>query len=88
MAYSNRLLKGVVGYNQFGWAAIVIERARSDKPETPVLCEVFGLEHESGSMYVKEFTPALLMSQWEESVRKMDYDPKERYFKGELLLVK
>ena len=88
MAYSNRLLKGVVGFNSFGWGSIIIERAKSDKPNTPVLCEVFGIEQECGSMYVGEFTPAKDMKSWENRVKAEGHDPKDRYFKGELLIAK
>ena len=45
--YSNTFLKGRVGFTG-SWPIIVLERARSDKPLTPVMCEVFGWEHESG----------------------------------------
>lgn len=89
MAYSNRLLKGVVGYNEAGWPSIVMERAKSDKPSTPVLCEVYGPFHECGSMYYNEFKPAMNMEDWEEAVEESGDDGLEdRYFKGELILAK
>lgn len=90
MAYSNRLLKGVVGYNEAGWPSIVMERAKSDKPSTPVLCEVYGLYHECGSMYYNEFKPAMDMDKWVQAVESNESGDKlkDRYFKGELILAK
>ena len=88
MAYSNRLLKGVIGYNPMGWAAVVMERAKSDKPNTPVMCEVWGFEHECGSMYYSEFTPAKNIEDWKSRVRQEGGDPDDRVFKGGLLITK
>ena len=86
--YSNRLLKGIIGYNPMGWASIVMERAKSDKPETPVLCEVWGYEHECGSMYYHEFTPTDDIENWKKAIKAYGGDPEDRYFKGELLIAK
>lgn len=56
MAYSNKFVKGAIGWSQRKgfWPLIVIERARSDSPTTPVFAEVFGFEQESGSVYAQE----------------------------------
>ena len=86
MGYSNKILKGTIGYNPMGWAAVVMERARSDKPDTPVLCEVWGFEHECGSMYYIEFKPATNLEEWKEAVEREGGNPDDRYFKGELIV--
>jgi len=87
MPYSNLLLKGVIGYNPMGWACIVMERAKSDKPMTPVLCEVWGYEHECGSMYYNEFTPASNLEEWKNRIRELDGNPEDRVFKGNLITI-
>lgn len=85
MAYSNVMLKGRVGWCRgTNWPLIVMERAKSDKPETPVLCEVWGFEHECGSCYYKDIVLAESLAAWEESMKAADNGEK-RYFKGELL---
>jgi hypothetical protein len=88
MGYSNRILKGTIGYNPMGWASIAMERARSDKPNTPVLCEVWGMEHECGSMYYEEFSPTKDVEAWENHIKAAGFDPKDRYFKGKLIPAK
>ena len=91
MAYSNVLLKGRVGYNTVGWPLVIMERAKSDAPMTPVLCEVFGIEHECGSVYAKDISLPhndLLgnsMKQWKERVSNQGFNPNDLYFKGALL---
>ena len=88
MAWSKRFVKGAIGYNrEFEWPLIVIERAKSDAPLTPVLCEVFGFEHESGSVYAKEIRLTTDLAGWEAAVRASGVEPTERYFKGPLVTV-
>jgi len=84
-AYSDKLLKGTIGYNHFGWASLVMERAKSDNPLTPVLCEVWGFEHECGSMYHKEFTPTDDFEAWKLAVAREGGTIDDRYFKGSLI---
>ena len=86
MAYSDRFVKGAIGYTGT-WPLIVIERAKSDKPLTPVLSEVFGFEHESGSVYAKDITLTTDLAGWEEAVRRQGFQPSGRYFKGPLVAV-
>ncbi|MFA5298600.1 MAG: hypothetical protein WC389_10395 [Lutibacter sp.] len=83
--YSNIILKGTIGYNPMGWACIAIERAKSDKPMTPIMCEVWGYEHECGSMYRNEFTPTNDLENWKAAVKAYGGDPDQRYFKGKLI---
>jgi len=84
-SYSDVVLKGTIGFNHFGWAAIAMERAKSDKPDTPVLCEVFGFEQEMGSMYRKEFRPTNNYEEWKSVVEREGHTVEGRYFKGALL---
>ena len=86
MGYSNKILKGTIGYNPAGWPSIAMERARSDKPGTPVLCEVWGFEHECGSMYIEEFSPTSDIELWKQNVNQMGGNADDRYFKGELIV--
>jgi hypothetical protein len=86
MAYSNTMLKGRIGYNNYGWPLIVMERAKSDKAGTPVLCEVYGLEHECGSVYNHQIRLTDNLPAWEDSLRVLGHNPKDMYFKGKLLL--
>ena len=83
MAYSNIMLKGCIGYTG-DWALIVLERAKSDKPLTPVFCEVFGLEHESGSCYYKDIVLTNNLYEWEHTIEQMGHIPFNRYYKGQL----
>lgn len=85
MAYSNRFVKGRVGYSGT-WPLVVVERARSDKPLTPVLCEVWGFEHESGSVYLKDIRLAGSLESWKAD-RSGQPDGNSIYFKGELSAV-
>ena len=86
MAYSNKFVKGAIGFTG-SWPVIVIERARSDAPLTPALCEVFGFAHESGSVYLKDITLTVNLAAWREAVRVQGHDPDGRYFKGALVTV-
>ena len=78
MAYSDRLTKGRIGYTG-SWPLIIIERAKSDKPLTPVLCEVFGYEQESGSVYAKDITLADDLVAWQQALAG-----RTPYFTGRL----
>ena len=86
MSYSDKFLKGRIGYNSIGWPLVLMERAKSDKPNTPVLCEVWGFEHECGSIYAHEIILTEDLEGWRLAVKGMQGDPDERYFKGELLV--
>lgn len=85
MAYSNIMLKGRIGYNTIGWPLIVMERAKSDNPQTPVLCEVWGYEHECGSVYYNEIVLADDLNAWKEAVIRFNGNPDKHYFKGKLV---
>lgn len=86
MAYSNKFVKGAIGFTG-SWPLIVIERARSDAPLTPVLCEVFGIAQESGSVYLKDIRLTTDLEAWKQAVRGQGFDPAGRYFKGPLVTV-
>lgn len=83
--YSDTYLKGRIGFNALGWPLILTERSRSDKPMTPVSVEVWGLEHEIGSVYLNEISLTDDEKIWREAIRVRGGDPDQRYFKGELL---
>jgi hypothetical protein len=81
MAYSNKYLKGSIGITG-NWPLIVLERAKSDNLNTPVLCEVFGIEHESGSCYLMDVglvTSRMIADSWIEAL-----GDRRPYFKGPL----
>ena len=86
MAYSNVMLKGRIGYNNYGWPLIVMERAKSDNPLTAVLCEVFGLYHECGSVYYRDISLTDNQDEWNAKVREMGHDPFTYYFQGKLVI--
>ena len=86
MAYSNKFVKGAIGFTSGSWPLIVIERARSDAPLTPVLCEVFGFEHESGSVYLKDITLTTQRASWEAQITAQGFDVNQRCFKGPLVV--
>lgn len=83
MAYSNYWLKGRIGF-QGPWPIIVMERAKSDKPETPVLCEVWGHAHECGSVYARDLYLTDDADEWVAAVEQYGGTPEKRYFKGAL----
>ena len=85
MAYSDVLLKGRIGYNQFGWPLIIMERAKSDKPMTPVMCEVFGVAHECGSLYLQDIRLETDRPKWECEVISQGFELGKYYFKGALI---
>lgn len=87
MGYSDVMIKGRIGYNQFGWPLIVMERSKSDKPNTPVAVEVFGLEHECGSAYYHEIRLTDDLGTWKKEVSKMGHNPEIRWFKGPLTFI-
>jgi len=86
MAYSNKFVKGAIGFSQGSWPVIVIERARSDAPLTPVFCEVFGFAHESGSVYAKDLILTTQRASWEAQIKAQGFDVSQRYFKGPLVV--
>jgi len=89
--YSDIMLKGRIGYQKgWGFPLIVMERAKSDNPMSAVLCEVFGLCHECGSVYYKDIMLTDNLQNWTNAVETFpnqsgeSYSVESRYFKGEL----
>ena len=70
MADIDQFVEGAIGFTSGSWPLIVIERARSDAPLTPVLCEVFGFEHESGHVDLKDITLTTDLAAWEQALRE------------------
>jgi hypothetical protein len=83
MAYSNIFLKGRVGFTG-SWPVVVMERAKSDKPLTPVLCEVFGFEHEMGSVYLKDIS-LVPLDRWLQLFQNDGHSISDIRFKGQLI---
>jgi hypothetical protein len=78
--------KGEMILNAVGWPGIVIEGTRGNDPEIINIVEMFGYEHESGSIYTNEVIARLTKEQFESYKKKMGYDSDEKqYFKGELI---
>jgi len=82
-----KLKKGTLVFHGT-WPAIVIEaqRRKHNTALEPILCEVFGFAHESGSCYRKDLACAISEEQWRRAVKTQGFDPDHRYFKGELLI--
>lgn len=83
MAYSNTYLKGRVGFTG-DWPLIVMERAKSEKPLTPVLCEVFGFGHDMGSVYLKDIR-LVPLDEWKLAFTRSGHSFSEIGFKGTLI---
>lgn len=83
-----KLKKGTLVFSGGVWPAIVMEAQRRKHKTAlePILCEVFGFAHESGSCYRKDLTCAMAMKQWRRAVRDQGFDPDKRFFEGELLI--
>ena len=82
---SKRYIKGRVGFMRgTGWPVVILERARSEEPMTPVLCEVWGDEHESGSVYLKDIhiEGEYTADEWKAELVAMGHT--SMYFKGRL----
>lgn len=72
--------KGQVGYNRgFGWPLIVTTAYYGKNPNGAVSVEVFGFEHECGSIYAKDIIKAESVESWKSQVNETPY------YKGELV---
>jgi len=82
-----KLLKGQAAYNLMGWPCIVMQsgRRKHNADSEPILCEVWGLFHECGSVFRGELSVATDEAAWEQAVRQYNGDPDDRYFKGAVL---
>ena len=81
----NQYKKGEMLINVYGWPAIVTEATRGNDPEIINCVEVFGIEHESGSMYTNEVIRRINKAEFDELRKQMGTDKENIYFKGALL---
>jgi len=81
----NQYKKGEMIVNTIGWAGIVVEGTRGNDPMIVNMVEVFGFEHESGSMYTNEVARRIGRSEFEMLVKAQGHAIGDYYFKGELL---
>lgn len=87
------LVKGELVYSvSMGerWPAIVLEASRRsvhNVGDEPILCEVFGWEHESGSVWRRELIPANDVLTWVEIGMALGHNPlKQMRYDGPLLI--
>jgi len=77
--------KGEMLLNVMGWPCIVMEATRGNNPTIIQMVEVYGFEHECGSIYTNEIVARLTKAQFEDYKKKMGMENEEQYFKGELV---
>ena len=82
----NQYKKGELIANKLGWVGIVIENTRGNDPNI-VMVEMYGFEHESGSIYTSEIAGRITKTQFEWGKKAMGYERQSSYFKGELIEV-
>jgi hypothetical protein len=74
---SRGLAKGDWCLNACGWVCRILSDVRTFAP----CCEVWGFEHEAGSVYAAELTK-ITESQAYAMITKAGYDPNHQYYKG------
>lgn len=82
----NQYKKGEMIVNTIGWPAIVMEATRGNDPQIIPMVEVFGFEHECGSIYTNEVAERILS--WEEFDiwrTKVGMQNEKLIFKGQLI---
>ncbi len=81
----NQYKKGEMIVNTLGWGGIVTEATRGNDPSIVNMVEVFGIAHETGSMYTNEVAARIGKQELEMIVKIQGYTLDDRYFKGNLL---
>lgn len=81
----NQYKKGEMIVNTIGWAGIVMEATRGNNPTIIPMVEVFGFEHECGSIYTHEIARRINKNEFENFVIASGNKVGDYYFKGELL---
>ena len=84
----NQYKKGEILVNTIGWVCIVMEATRGNNPTIIPMVEVFGFEHECGSIYTNEIARRITKKEAEEIVANNGQSFSDRFFKGELLEAK
>lgn len=81
----NQYKKGEMLVNTIGWPCIVMEATRGNDPTIINMVEVFGVEHECGSIYTNEIASRINKVEFEEMIAAQGYEIGKYYFKGTLL---
>lgn len=83
---NNQYKKGEMLINLAGWSCIVMEATRGNNPTIIPMVEVYGLEHECGSIYTNEIRERVGKNLFEHYKALNGFKPDEsQYFKGELV---
>jgi len=81
----NQYKKGEMLVNTIGWACIVMEATRGYNPTIIPMVEVFGFEHECGSIYTNEIARRITKEEFEEIIKANGNEVGDYYFKGKLI---
>ena len=81
----NQYKKGEMIINTIGWAGIVMEATRGNNPEIIPMVEMFGFEHECGSIYTNEIARRINQHEFERVIKEQGHKVGDYYFKGELI---
>lgn len=81
---ANQYKKGEMILNTAGWPGIVIEATRGNNPSI-VIVEMYGIEHESGSIYTNEIVKRLNRAEFETYKANLGHAQAEKYYKGDLV---
>lgn len=81
----NQYKKGEMLVNTIGWPCIVLEATHGNDPQIINMVEVFGFEHECGSIYTNEIARRLNKDEFEKMVVTQGHEVNKYYFKGTLL---
>ena len=87
----NQYKKGELIVNNLGWAGIVMEGTRGNDPTIINLVEMFGFEHEGGSIYTDDRIGDIYVerrinkAEFEALITAQGHKVGDYYFKGELL---
>lgn len=81
----NQYKKGELILNVAGWPAIVMEATRGNDPTIIPMVEVFGFEHECGSIYTNEVVQRLNKVEFETYLKMTGMIAEKLYFKGKLI---
>lgn len=82
---NNQYKKGEMLVNTIGWACIVMEATRGNDPQIVPMVEVFGFEHECGSIYTNEIARRINREEFESLKKASGHENEELIFKGELI---
>ena len=81
----NQYKKGEILVNTIGWVCIVMEATRGNNPTIIPMVDVFGFEHECGSIYTNEIARRITKKEAEDIVKQNGQNLSETYYKGALI---